>query len=50
MKRLVKMIADFWFTAWVNAGQSNLSTFSKDSGEEEKIVKDSKVYPRENDH
>jgi len=50
MKRSVKMIADFWFTAWVNAGQPDLSTFSKDSGEDENIVKDSKVKAREHDH
>lgn len=47
MKRSVKMIADFWFTAWVNAGQPDLTTFSKDSGEEEKINRDSKVKVRE---
>jgi len=25
MKRSIKMIADFWYTAWVNAGQPDLS-------------------------
>lgn len=47
MKKSIKMIADFWFTAWVNAGQPDLSTFSKESGEEELIVPDSKIKVRE---
>ncbi|RAI92224.1 hypothetical protein LV83_01453 [Algoriphagus yeomjeoni] len=47
MKKSIKMIADFWFTAWVNAGQPDLSTFSKESGEEEDIVPDSKIKVRE---
>ncbi|TXE02546.1 S1/P1 Nuclease [Algoriphagus aquimarinus] len=47
MKKSVKMIADFWFTAWVNAGQPDLSTFTKESGEEEIIVPDSKIKVRD---
>ena len=47
MKKSIKMIADFWFTAWVNAGQPDLSTFSKESGEEEVIVPDSKIKVRD---
>lgn len=47
MKKSIKMIADFWFTAWVNAGQPDLSTFSKESGEEEDIVPNSKIKVRD---
>lgn len=47
MKKSIKMIADFWFTAWVNAGQPDLSTFSKESVEEEVIVPDSKIKVRD---
>ncbi|SFB18567.1 zinc dependent phospholipase C family protein [Algoriphagus aquimarinus] len=47
MKKSVKMIADFWFTAWVNAGQPDLSEFSKELGEEEVIVPDSKIKVRD---
>lgn len=44
------MIADFWFTAWENARQPDLSVFSMDSIEEDKIVKDSKIKVREHDN
>ncbi|WP_339878605.1 zinc dependent phospholipase C family protein [uncultured Algoriphagus sp.] len=47
MKKSIRMIADFWFTAWVNAGQPDLSTFSKESGEEEVIVPDSMIKVRD---
>jgi hypothetical protein len=50
MKKSIKMIADFWFTAWVNSGQPDLSTFSKESVEEEVIVKDTKIKTREHDN
>jgi hypothetical protein len=49
MKKSIKMIADFWFTAWVNAGQPDLSTFSKESGEEEKLEVNPKIKTREHD-
>jgi hypothetical protein len=42
MKASVKMISDIWFTAWVDAGQPDLSTFPKleiDSKEEQEIMK-----------
>jgi hypothetical protein len=47
MKKSIKMIADFWFTAWVNAGQPDLSSFPKESGEEEFIVPDAGIKVRE---
>lgn len=50
MKKSIKMIADFWFTAWVNAGQPDLSSFDVDSVDEEQIVKDSKIKAREHDN
>ena len=31
MQRSVKIIGDFWFTAWIEAGQPDLSTISKNS-------------------
>lgn len=50
MKNSIKMIADFWFTAWVNAGQPDLSTFSKETVQEEVIVPDSKIKVRGHDN
>lgn len=47
MKKSIKMIADFWFTAWVNAGQPDLSTFAQKPLEEEDIVPDSKIKVRD---
>lgn len=42
MKRSVKMIADLWFTAWVDAGQPDLSNLAKltpDPEEEKEMMK-----------
>ncbi|SFU15417.1 hypothetical protein SAMN04489724_4410 [Algoriphagus locisalis] len=50
MKKSIKMIADFWFTAWVIAGQPDLSTFDQESIEEEIIVPDTKIKVREHDN
>lgn len=47
MKKSIKMIADFWFTAWVNAGQPDLSTFAQEPLEEELIVNDAGIKVRE---
>lgn len=47
MKKSIKMTSDFWFTAWVNAGQPDLSTFSVETLEEEVIVPDSKIKVRD---
>lgn len=46
MKKAIKMIADFWYTAWVNAGQPDLSTFSKEPIKEEVIVPDLRIKVR----
>ncbi|MBN3582675.1 S1/P1 Nuclease [Algoriphagus aestuarii] len=35
MKRSIKMIADFWYTAWVNAGQPDLSSLQGEIEEDE---------------
>jgi hypothetical protein len=40
MKRSIKMIADFWYTAWINAGQPDLSTLNGTLVEEEKLTPD----------
>jgi hypothetical protein len=36
MRKSIKMIADFWYTAWVNAGQPDLNQLSQEVMEEEK--------------
>ncbi|EAZ81049.1 zinc dependent phospholipase C family protein [Algoriphagus machipongonensis] len=45
MRKSIKMIADFWYTAWVNAGQPDLNKLSGVEIEEEEIIinKDLKV-------
>lgn len=48
MRKSIKMIADFWYTAWVNAGQpenGNLSSLEKD--EDEKVTPDPKIKVRD---
>lgn len=47
MKRSIKMIADFWYTAWINAGQPDLSTLGEALVEEEKLTPDPKLKVRE---
>lgn len=47
MKKSIKMVADFWFTAWVNAGQPDLSTFAQEPMEEEVILPDAGIKVRE---
>ena len=51
MRRSIKMIADFWFTAWVNAGQPDLGQLS-DLGSvgEEKMASDPKIKVRSHDN
>jgi hypothetical protein len=50
MRRSIKMIADFWYTAWINAGQPDLKGLSGDSlGEDEKITPDPKIKVRSHD-
>lgn len=47
MKRSIKMIADFWYTAWINAGQPDLSLLDQAVVEEEKLTPDPKLKVRE---
>jgi hypothetical protein len=46
MKKSIKMIADFWYTAWINAGQPDLSKLSDGMTEEEKLERNPKVRTR----
>lgn len=36
MRKSIKMIADFWYTAWVNAGQPDLNQLKEEGMEDEK--------------
>ncbi|SEF79548.1 hypothetical protein SAMN03080598_01454 [Algoriphagus boritolerans DSM 17298 = JCM 18970] len=47
MKRSIKMIADFWYTAWINAGQPDLSLLDQAEVEEEKLTPDPGLKVRE---
>ncbi len=47
MKKSIKMIADFWYTAWINAGQPDLSRLEQTVVEEEEIVADPELKVRE---
>ncbi len=47
MRRSIKMIADFWFTAWINAGQPDLSSLDEAVVEEEKLTPDPNLKVRE---
>jgi hypothetical protein len=47
MRKSIKMIADFWFTAWVNAGQPNLVNLEQVVIEEEKLNQDPKLKVRD---
>jgi hypothetical protein len=47
MKRSIKIIADFWFTAWVNAGQPDLGKLGQAIIEEEKLSPDPNLKVRE---
>mgnify|MGYP000595599827 CR=1 FL=1 len=38
MKKSIKMIADFWYTAWINAGQPDLRSPDEIEIEEEELV------------
>jgi hypothetical protein len=38
MKASIRMVADFWYTAWINAGQPDLSKIELHQGEEEKMT------------
>jgi hypothetical protein len=47
MRASIKMIADFWYTAWVNAGQPDLSSLKQESAVEEGLRPDPKLRVRE---
>jgi hypothetical protein len=51
MRASIKMIADFWYTAWVNAGQPDLGNFSTlEVDEKEKVTPDPKIKVRGHDN
>lgn len=51
MRKSIKMIADFWYTAWINAGQPELQDFSRaEKEEDEKITPDPKIKVRSHDN
>jgi len=51
MKRSIKMIADFWYTAWINAGQPDLTLLDQAiSDEDEKTTPDAKIKVRSHDN
>ena len=47
MRASIKMIADFWYTAWVNAGQPDLSALKQEAVQEEGLRPDPKLLVRE---
>lgn len=47
MKRSIKMIADFWYTAWINAGQPDLTSLSGTDLEDEKLTPDPRLKVRD---
>lgn len=47
MKRSIKMVADFWYTAWVNAGQPDLGSLGANSIPEEELKTNPKLKVRE---
>lgn len=48
LRKSIKMVADFWFTAWVNAGQPDLSQLDGKQPEEEDFTIKVKKQIREN--
>lgn len=51
MKRSIKMIADFWYTAWINSGQPDLGSLEQtEFGEDEKTTPDPKIKVRSHDN
>ncbi len=47
MRASIKLIADFWYTAWVNAGQPDLSSLKQEAAQEEGLRPDPKLRVRE---
>lgn len=51
MKRSIKMIADFWYTAWINAGQPDLTAMDQMVLDEaEKTAPNTKIKVRNHDN
>ncbi|GAA0878934.1 hypothetical protein GCM10009119_19020 [Algoriphagus jejuensis] len=51
MRKSIKMIADFWYTAWINAGQPDLTLLDKAlSEEDEKTTPNPKIKVRTHDN
>ncbi len=50
MKKSIKMIADFWYTAWINAGQPDLSKLEERPVEDEKLERNPKIKTRAHDN
>ena len=51
MKRSIKMIADFWYTAWVNAGQPDLSKLPNSvEAQQDSLRPNSKIRIRMHDN
>lgn len=46
MKASIRIIADFWYTAWVNAGQPDLGRIQLNSDEGEKLAPNPKIKTR----
>ncbi|MHA7130262.1 zinc dependent phospholipase C family protein [Algoriphagus namhaensis] len=47
MKKSIKMIADFWYTAWINAGQPDLGSLGANSIPEEELKANPKLKVRD---
>ncbi|TDQ16321.1 hypothetical protein DFQ04_2438 [Algoriphagus boseongensis] len=51
MRKSIKMIADFWYTAWINAGQPDLTKLDEvNSEKEEKKTPNPKIKARSHDN
>jgi hypothetical protein len=46
MRASIRMVANFWYTAWVNAGQPDLSKIELHKGEEEKMTPNPAIKTR----
>lgn len=51
MRKSIKMVADFWYTAWINAGQPDLTKLDEVSSEkDEKMTPNPKIKARSHDN
>lgn len=46
MKASIRMVANFWYTAWINAGQPNLNKIELHKGKDEKMTPNSEIKTR----